>query len=338
MPLNAVNGTSSPLPTRIGLGVTNCRPAADVVASVREAEALGAEIAFIAEDINCRDAFSLGCLAAGVTERIRIATGVVNPYTRNPTSLAMGIATLDEVSAGRATLGMGSSSPTLVEGQMGIPMGKQVAVMRESVEIIRALLSGEQVSYAGARFIYANAHLEATPIQPRIPIFFAAMGPLMLRLAGAMSDGVLLNVGASTQYIEWAVNQIHRGAASAGRSPEEITVAAWITAYITEDEEIGLQRAREWLAGMLSIPRQGELLLERGGFSPDILPAIRANVTAYPHAGDRKAAAAHVPPEVARELTIIGTREAAAARLAAYRTVGVDLPVLGPSALRALVD
>src|SRR5579864_3188106 len=77
--------------TRFGLGISNCRPVHAVVEGVRRAEALGAEIAFIAEDVNCRDAFELCALSAAQTERIRLATGVVNPYTRNPTSLAMAI-------------------------------------------------------------------------------------------------------------------------------------------------------------------------------------------------------------------------------------------------------
>ena len=99
-------------------------------------------------------------------------------------------------------------------------------------------------------------------MQQRIPIFFAAMGPQMLRLVGSAADGVLLNVGASVEYVRWAVNQIQAGAEAAGRTRGDVTVAAWITAYVTDDYAVGLQRAREWLATMLSIPRQGELLLE----------------------------------------------------------------------------
>ena len=111
-------------PERFGLGISNCRRARGVVSAVQEAEQYGAEIAFIAEDVNCRDAFELGALSATATDHIRIATGVVNPYTRNPTSLAMAVATLDEISEGRAVLGLGTSSPSLIEEQMGIPVGK----------------------------------------------------------------------------------------------------------------------------------------------------------------------------------------------------------------------
>lgn len=321
---------------RFALGVTNCRPADEVVAAVGEAEELGAEMAFIAEDIGCRDAFALGVLAATRTDSIRLATGVANPYTRNPTSLAMAAATLDEISGGRAILGLGSSSPSLIEAQMGIPVGRPVTIMKESVGIIRGLLGGEPVAFAGKRFRYRDAHLEARPVQGRVPIYFAAMGPQMLRLAGRIADGVLLNVGATTEYIGWAVGEIVRGAESVNRPPQEVTIAAWITAYITEDRAAGLTRAREWLAGMLSIPRQGELLLEHAGGDLSILSEIRAACGLYPSRGDRSLAARYISPELAERMTIVGDASHARERLEEYRVAGVQVPVLSIGALRAV--
>lgn len=321
---------------RFGLGVTNCRSAESVVRAVVEAEAMGAEIAFVAEDINCRDAFQLAALAARETDRIRLSTGVVNPYTRNPTSLAMAVATLDEVSGGRASLGLGTSSPDLIEAQMGIPAAGSVTVMREATEIVRALLAGDSVTYAGRRFTFTDARLEVMPVQARIPVYYAAMGPKMLALAGRLADGVLLNVGASTEYVRWAITEIERGARAADRDPAEITVAAWLTAYIVEDYADGLRKAKEWLAGMLSIPRQGELLLEKAGFETSILDGIRRHHSAYPHRGDKVAAARFIPDEVAESLALIGTAGQVGDRVAAYRSAGVQIPVLGIGSLRQL--
>lgn len=322
---------------RWGLGITNCRPVKSVVSGVVEAEELGAEIAFIAEDVNCRDSFELCAVAATATQRIRLATGVVNPYTRNPTSLAMAIATLDELSDGRAVLGMGTSSPALIRDQMGIDPGKTATVMRETTTIVRGLLSGERVTFSGQRFSYVDAELEASPVQERILIFFAAMGPNMLHLAGRIADGVLLNVGASTEYIRWATREIEKGAAVAGRNMDEITIAAWLTVYVTEEYESGVERAREWLAGMLSIPRQGELLLEHAGLDASYLGPIREQFQAYPHRGDRATAARCVPREYAEKLALIGTPEQVADRVLEYREAGVQVPVLGIAALRAIL-
>lgn len=327
---------SATLGRRFGLGITNCRLARDVVDGVRVAEERGAEIAFVAEDINCRDAFQLCSLASQRTKIIRLATGVVNPYTRNPTSLAMAAATLDEVSGGRAVLGLGTSSPSLISGQMGIPHDNSLSVMRETTEIVRALLAGETVTYSGERFTYTEAHLELRPVQATVPIFYAAMGPKILRLAGALANGVLLNVGASIEYIRWAVTEIKAGCAAAGRDTSEVTIAAWLTAYVTDDYEAGVTRARLWLASMLSIPRQGELLLGHAGLDLSILDGIRAHHSAYPHRGDREMAAQFVPPDVAERLTLIGNRERVLERLAAYREAGVQLPVLSLSTLTQL--
>ncbi len=331
-------GAKALLSGRFGLGITNCRPTAEVVAGVRTAEALGAEIAFVSEDINCRDAFQLCSLAAQQTTHIRLATGVVNPYTRNPTSLAMAIATLDEISGGRSRLGLGTSSPSLISQQMGIPRGNPVGVMKETTEIVRSLLRGDTVTYSGQRFTYARAHLEVLPTQPTVPVFYAAMGPRMLRLAGTLADGVLLNVGASVEYIRWAVGQIHAGCKDAGRDPGQVTIAAWLTSYVTDDYASGVARARLWLASMLSIPGQGELLLEHAGADASILTGIRAHHSAYPHTGDREAAAQYVPDEVAERLTLIGNRERVLERVAQYRDAGVQVPVLSLAALTQLAD
>jgi 5,10-methylenetetrahydromethanopterin reductase len=321
---------------RFGLGITNCRPAREVVEGVRWADELGAEIAFIAEDINCRDAFQLAALSALQTKRIHLGPGVTNPYTRNPTALAMAAATLEEVSGGRAVLGLGASGPNLIRDQMGLEYGDSAFVLREAATIVRSLLRAETVTFAGDRFRYAGARLEVPVTRPAVPIFFAAMGPRTLRLAGEHADGVLLNVGSSMEYVSWAVRKVREGARRAGCDEGEVTIAAWLTAYVIEDREEGLRRARRWLSQVLSIPRQGELLLEHGGFETSILPAIRELVGAYPHRGDREAAGELVPREWAEKMTLIGDVDEVRRRVEEYRAAGVDVPVMGIGVLRRL--
>jgi 5,10-methylenetetrahydromethanopterin reductase len=162
------------------------------------------------------------------------------------------------------------------------------------------------------------------------------MGPQMLRLAGAIADGVLLNVGASIEYVRWAVGQVYAGAEAAGRSRADLTIAAWLTVYLTDDFDEGLQKARAWLATMLSIPRQGELLLEKSGLDASLLTDIRAHVNAYPHSGNQQIAAEFVPRDVAERLTLIGHESRVRERLAQYRAAGVQLPVMGINVLRQL--
>jgi 5,10-methylenetetrahydromethanopterin reductase len=220
---------------------------------------------------------------------------------------------------------------------MGIPHTGSVRVMREAVEVIKLLLEGGPVSYSGSVYNYDEAELQVRPKQPSVPIFFAAMGSRMLRLAGRMADGVLLNVGASPSYVRWAVSELEIGAGEVGRDPANITVAAWMTAYVSDHLEDSLRRAREWLAVMLSIPRQGELLLEKAGFDLGILDGIREEVRGYPHGGNRTAGGKLVPVEVAHELTLIGTAAEVGARIDEYRRAGVQIPVLGISTLEAVM-
>ncbi|MGH2448411.1 MAG: LLM class flavin-dependent oxidoreductase [Chloroflexota bacterium] len=320
----------------VALGINNCHPVSDVLAALTEAEGLGAEAAFVSEDINCRDAFQLAALAARQTDRIRLATGVVNPYTRNPTSLAMSIATLDEISRGRAILGLGTSSPGLIQDQMGIRPGSGIVVLREATTIVRALLAGGPVTYEGRYFSYHDAQLEAKPVQPRIPIYFAAMGPKTLELAGELADGVLLNVGASPEYVRWAVEKITQGAGRAGRDPHEITVAAWLAIYLGTGEA-PLRRARRLMARMLSVPRQGELLLDHSGMTDDgLLVRLRQSYQAYPERGDVEAAATQIPEGLAERATLVGTVHEVTDRIQQYREAGVNLPVMGVGPLRSL--
>lgn len=321
---------------RFAVGVSNCRTTHEVCAAVVRAEQLGAEIAFIAEDVNCRDAFALASVAATQTECIHVGTGVVNTYTRTPSSLAMGAATLDEISDGRAILGLGSSSPSLIRDQLGIPYGKPLKVMAEATAILRQLLAGDAASCSGDHFTLHEVRLAVRPVQSRLPIFFAAMGPRMLNLAGRFADGVLLNVGATPEYVRWAVTAVHDGAREAGRDPEKVTIAAWLSVYLDDDQDIALSRARAWLASMLSIPRQGELLLEHASVDAGILEPIRQRVSAYPHAGSPEEAGAYVPVEAAMRMAIIGSPSEARIRLNDYRLAGVDIPVMSIKTLEAL--
>src|SRR5207249_1462232 len=159
----------------LALGVSNCRAAAAVVSQVVEAERLGVNRAVISEDVGCRDGFQLCALAGAVTAGIRFTLGVTNPYLRSPVSLAVAAATLEALIGPRFELGLGSSSPDIIHGQLGLEYGTPATVMRQAVLAART----EYETQTGSR----------------LGITMAAMGPKMLRLAGEVADRVLLNTG-----------------------------------------------------------------------------------------------------------------------------------------------
>ena len=150
---------------------------------------------------------------------LSLGVGVVNPFTRNPALTAMSAATLDRISGGRFLLGLGRSDSWVVQYRMGIPYRDPRASLKETVETVRALLSGSPVTSEGGQFNLANVGLATLPVQDRLPIYLAAIGPRALRLAGAVADGVLLNAYTPTTYISYAVDEVRRAARETGRDP-----------------------------------------------------------------------------------------------------------------------
>jgi 5,10-methylenetetrahydromethanopterin reductase len=301
--------------TDLALGISNCRPATEVVEAVVQAHGMGIGSAFIAEDIGCRDAFQLTALSTVVAPEMSLTVGVTNPYLRSPVALAQGLITLNELAAGPVSLGLGSSSEDIISGQLGHPYPSAVPTMREAVDGIR------KVWAATARS------------RPRIVL--AAMGPRMLRLAGEIADGVILNTGTTPSYVEWAIKRLAEGAARSARDTRTVSVAVWLPIYMTRDGSVS-PRARQWAASMLSIPRQGELLLEHAALDASFLPALRSLHGAYPAKGDVAAAAEVVPEEVVKTLALTGTVEDVIKRLPAYVEAGTDVLIVGPRSVRLL--
>ena len=180
------------------------------------AERCGYESLWVTERYFHEETFSMLGFLAAATHDIKLGVGVVNPFTRNPALTAMSAATLDRISGGRFLLGLGRSDSWVVQYRMGIPYRDPRASLKETVETVRALLSGSPVTSEGGQFNLANVGLATLPVQDRLPIYLAAIGPRALRLAGAVADGVLLNAYTPTTYISYAVDEVRRAAREDG--------------------------------------------------------------------------------------------------------------------------
>lgn len=278
----------------------------------------GVRRAFVAEDVGCRDAFELIAVCAQHVPACRFAISVTNPYLRSPGSLVASMAALRQLLAVPVTLGLGSSSRGIIHGQLGMHYGDPVEVMRATVTAIRAGVSD------------LHSGME-------IGLMLAAMGPRMLRLAGEVADEVMLNTGTTPRYVRWARERIAEGASAAGRNPAAVSIAVWAPVYVgAEPRSERLERARRWAASMLSIPRQGELLLRHAGLDASFLPRLRAVHGAYPHSGDVAAGAGLIPAGVVETLAIVGTPTEAVTRLRQFVDAGVDTIVIGPRSLGAI--
>jgi 5,10-methylenetetrahydromethanopterin reductase len=223
------------------------------VACARLAEDLGFGTFWIPEDYFFRGAFTLASAIACQTTSLRVGIGVLNPYTRHPVLTAMELGALEEVSGGRAVLGLGAGVRGWIEHQLKIPYARPSVAMRESVEIIKRLFRREKLSYNGRIFQTSNVRFNFQPPRTEVPIHLGVMGPKNLALAGEIADGVLFSVMTSPAYIRYALEQVRRGAERGGRSLQTFEVGAYLTVSISEDEDAAREAVKPFLATFISL-------------------------------------------------------------------------------------
>jgi 5,10-methylenetetrahydromethanopterin reductase len=215
----------------------------------RAAEASGFFSLWFAENPFDRGVLPAAAACAAATERIGIGIGVLNPYNRHPTLMAMEIGALDELAQGRARLGIGSGIASAVE-RMGLRPDRPLATARDAITIVRALLAGYEVSYAGRAFSANGAKLEFQPRRRDLPLYMAARGEQALALAGKIADGLMISNMCPPEFTRWAVEVMHAGARAAQRPPSaDVVQYVPCIARRMRREAIGL--AKEILAGML---------------------------------------------------------------------------------------
>lgn len=267
----------------------------------------------------------LGFLAA-VTQRLKLGVGVVNPYTRNPALLAMASATLDRLSGGRFLLGLGRSERQVIQDKMGIPYGNSRTALVDTVRHLRQLFAGERVTATDGRNKLRSVRLATMPIQTRLPIYLAGIGAKGLRLVGEIADGVVLNAYVPPAYVRYAVKEICDAARAAGRDPQTIDIACMLVVRLTDDPANLYPTLKQRLVRLLEEEHVGEILLDKGGFDPAILPALRATIKK----DGEKAAVGFITDEMVNAFYLVGPAEYCKARIDEYRRAGVDTPLLLP--------
>jgi 5,10-methylenetetrahydromethanopterin reductase len=259
---------------------------------------------------------------ATATRHARVATAVINPFTRGAVLLAVTAATLDELCAGRFVLGLGAGSPTVLMRQ-GLAFDRPLTRLRETVTVVRRLLSGEEVSFAGETIQVSRARLDFTPVRSDIPIYLGVTGPSALALAGEIADGVILNGFVSHDYTRRAVETVRASVRAAGRDPGRIEIAGSMVVSVAATTRAALDAARPLVALYLA---EFPNVARESGISPDLIQRI---ATVRREQG-LAAAAELVADAVVADLTCAGTIEEVQAALARRRRAGVALPILSP--------
>lgn len=306
---------------RIGLRLRDDRLTfGELVGLVQGAEERGFETLFVPE-ASGREVFTQLAAFASGTRRIRLGPGIATIFTRTPSLLAQAAATLDQLSGGRAVLGLGTGhEPALVAGH-GVHFERPLARMREYVTIIKAILRGDATMPPARLAPVTDFRLE-TPGRADLPIYVAALGPRMCRLAGEVADGVLLN-WATPGYVAEALRQVRAGAQRAGRDPDAVDVACYVrvTAGASSDamhRDLGREVAR-----YVHMPFY-RAMFDEAGF------AAHTEAIAKTFGDDPEAAGRLVPDSMLEALTVAGDADAARARVERYRGMGVTLPVAAP--------
>ena len=259
------------------------------------------------------DGFTPLALAAAWTDEMRLGTGVVNAFTRGPAVLAQHAAALQDACGGRFCLGIGSSSNVIVERWNGIPFDRPLTKVRETVEILRAVLAGERGP--------GGFKLEVAPEVPP-PIYIAALRGRMLRLGGALGDGTFVNF-LPVSGVATVMGEIRAGEREAGK-PEGASDVLCRFFCIPQPPEDGLPLARWMFSAYATVPVY-EAFFRWLGWGEAIDPMVEAW-----RAGDRDAARAAAPEDLIREIFVFGSPDKQKARLAEFVDGGITTPVLTP--------
>ena len=309
-----------------GFGIT----AADQLRMVKEAEAAGFDSVWAAEAYGSDAATVLAWIAAQ-TERIRIGSAIFQMPARSPAMTAMTAATLDELSGGRMILGIGPSGPQVAEGWHGQPFGRQLQRTREYVEVLRKALARERLEYDGEIYKLPlpdgpgkALKLMIGPVQERIPIYIAAIGPKNTALTGEIADGWIPFLFAAEHVAELR-KPLVEGAARAGRDIDDGTfeIAPTVNVCIGDDIDAARDVMRPFLAlyvgGMGSREKNFyNAIMRRYGFEE-----AAAEVQDLYLSGKKLEAAEALPAEFIDSVCLVGPAERVRERLAMYRDAGV---------------
>jgi alkanesulfonate monooxygenase SsuD/methylene tetrahydromethanopterin reductase-like flavin-dependent oxidoreductase (luciferase family) len=308
---------------------------AAVIRSIQVGEEAGIDYAFIGESA-VRDCFVSLAQVAAATKTIQLGTNVVPIFTRTPTLLAMSVMTLNEATGNRfRLLGIGAGGKLKIEPNHGVRVEKTALRTREYIEIIREVLAGRKLDYDGELFSLHNAWIPqtygvgtaASDMQPsldplHVPIYVGATGPLVLRVAGACADGVILNSLSTPEYIAWAKGEIAAGAASVGRDPAEVEIGCSLVMAASDDPERVRDAAQRACLYYLREDHHRFTMAKAG------LGERHRQIREAYLAGNLEGALRLIDDEVINKIAFVGTPETVRRKVREYEALGVSLGII----------
>jgi 5,10-methylenetetrahydromethanopterin reductase len=260
------------------------------------------------------EGLSMLATVSQIIKNSKIGSSIINIYSRTPSLIAMGAATLDTLSNGRLILGLGTSSESIIQEWHGLEFNQPVQRMREYVEIIRLIMSGNKVNYDGKLFHLKNFTLLVKPRRKKIPIYLAAINQKMVELTWEIADGVIFYL----RPISELQNTIQKM-----QSKRKIDVSCQFITCMSKDGEEAMERTKKTLAFYISVGKIYRDFLAKNGFEKE----TREIYDEYKKSGFRTNYKL-VSNNMLDSLTISGTPEDCKKKLDKFVKAGVSLPII----------
>jgi 5,10-methylenetetrahydromethanopterin reductase len=320
-----------------GLLVLPGYPAPRLAEIARLAERTGYDYFWLADERFFREVYASLTHVAHVTERIQLGPCVTDPYSRHPALTAMAIATLDEISGGRAVLGIGAGVSGFRE--LGIAREKPAVAIRESVELIRRLLRGETVTYKGEHVSFDDGKLDFTPMRGDVPIYVASQQLHGCRVAGRVADGAMMQGCVAEPLLGFFRDTVAAGARAAGRDPKTVDLAARLNVCVHDDLEIARDVMRPGIVRTLVAQRPEFFTFKTAGVT--VPPALAAEVMALPYTHDAAplmAIAPEVPDDLVDAVCLTGPPDRVAREVIRLARGGITQLTVYPIAPQGRTD
>jgi 5,10-methylenetetrahydromethanopterin reductase len=325
--------------TRLAIYLQDAHPIREAISHTQYAESKGFEAVWQADSRLVREAGVPMAAFGATTNTIKIGSGVIDIWTRNPARLASMFSTLDDLAPGRIICGLGAWWEPLAT-KVGIDRRRPLLAMREVVTAVRALLDNETVTMNG-EFVHLDGveldyvHQERRPKD--VPIYIGATGMQMMQLAGEIADGVVLNYLVSPSYNNEAMENLQIGAAKAGRSVDDLDRPQLVVCSVDEDRQAALDGARLLVTQYLG---QQPHIMKASGVPQSLLDAV-GNVLTWPATHDQVVEASKlVPDDIVQMICAAGTPDEVRAKVGEYMANGCTCPILYPLGpdVRYMVD
>ncbi|MCQ3809270.1 MAG: LLM class flavin-dependent oxidoreductase [Acidimicrobiia bacterium] len=313
----------------VALYLQDAHSLADAIEHVRYAEQKGFDAVWQADSRLVREATVPMAAFAASTDTIKVGSGVLDMWTRNPARLAATFSTLDDLAPGRILCGLGAWWDPLAS-KVGVDRRRPLGAMREVVTVVRALLADENVTFDGDYVHLEDVELDYVhqPRRPKdVPIYIGATGMKMMELTGEIADGVVLNYLVSPDYNRRAMDALAEGAARAGRTVDDLDRPQLVVCSLAEDRAEALDAARLLVTQYLG---QQPHIMAASGVPDSLLEAVNAVLTWPATMEQVEAASVLVPDDIVQMLCAAGTAEECRAKVDEYVANGATCPILYP--------